>query len=142
MKYFLLFFVVGLVGCGMKTVRDVDAETEAGIVDYSNKRMRHGSIFMPPSKTRSTRRDESQISKGQGIYQRHCLGCHGSSGKGDGPNARTLNPKPANLKKIAGRMPDIHFFIQIDAGPGEMPAWRDMLSPEDMQALTQYLQSL
>lgn len=119
-----------------------DSYTEAGMVDYSNTKMRHGSVFTPAPKTRIIRNDETQISKGELIYQKHCLSCHGNTGKGDGPNSKSLSPKPTNLVKIAGRMPDIHFFIQIDAGPGEMPAWRDMLGPEELQALTDYLQSL
>jgi mono/diheme cytochrome c family protein len=32
--------------------------------------------------------------KGQSIYERNCLACHGTGGAGDGPAARALRPAP------------------------------------------------
>ncbi|MES2615848.1 MAG: cytochrome c [Bdellovibrionota bacterium] len=39
-------------------------------------------------------------SPGETIYKANCEMCHGSSGAGDGPVGKALNPKPANYKNV------------------------------------------
>ena len=34
--------------------------------------------------------------EGKRLYQSYCTGCHGASGKGDGPAGKTLPVKPAD----------------------------------------------
>ena len=38
---------------------------------------------------------------GRGSFVRYCGACHGDDGKGNGPKASTLNPKPADLTQLA-----------------------------------------
>lgn len=40
---------------------------------------------------------------GVGMFRGYCAPCHGTSGKGDGPAAAALNPKPANLTEFGKR---------------------------------------
>ena len=35
--------------------------------------------------------------RGRNIFMQNCAVCHGEAGKGDGPRAATLNPKPIDL---------------------------------------------
>jgi mono/diheme cytochrome c family protein len=37
------------------------------------------------------------VADGGSLYNRSCASCHGKTGTGDGPAAKTLNPKPSNL---------------------------------------------
>src|SRR5216110_525712 len=37
------------------------------------------------------------LARGAEVYQANCMGCHGSVGRGDGPQAAGLAPPPANL---------------------------------------------
>ncbi|MFA3781652.1 FTR1 family protein [Melioribacteraceae bacterium 4301-Me] len=37
------------------------------------------------------------ITNGKKVYQQNCVNCHGQTGKGDGPAAASLIPKPANF---------------------------------------------
>lgn len=38
------------------------------------------------------------LAKGQALYGRHCLHCHGPGGAGDGPTAKYLDPKPRDYR--------------------------------------------
>jgi len=37
---------------------------------------------------------------GKILYERYCASCHGTEGKGDGPAAETLQPKPPDLTQL------------------------------------------
>jgi mono/diheme cytochrome c family protein len=37
----------------------------------------------------------------EAIFKQRCVACHGDSGKGDGPGAAALNPKPASFSDAA-----------------------------------------
>jgi CxxC motif-containing protein (DUF1111 family) len=67
-------------------------------------------------------------------YELACMSCHGLDGKGDGPKARTLATKPADLTSLAkrngGGFPARAVFDMIDGrgvipahGNREMPIW-------------------
>ncbi len=48
------------------------------------------------------------LSAGERLFATYCVGCHGPSGRGDGPAAASLDPAPANLAegdRIAGIAP-------------------------------------
>ena len=56
--------------------------------------------------------------KGKEFYAKHCAGCHGPTGKGDGPAAAALNPKPndfTNKAYMAG-LKDQYLFDLIQKG--------------------------
>lgn len=41
------------------------------------------------------------MAKAQAMYQERCSACHGANGRGDGPGAAALNPKPRNYSDKA-----------------------------------------
>jgi len=41
------------------------------------------------------------LAEGAKLYQANCLACHGATGKGDGPAAGALDPKPTDFTDIA-----------------------------------------
>ena len=83
-------------------------------------------------------------------YQTLCAGCHGNSGKGDGPAAGGLNPKPADLSDGAyyQKVNDNYLVEIIKEGGSKvkksplMPAWRGALSDKDILNVIAYLRSL
>ncbi len=82
------------------------------------------------------------VEQGKKVAQVNCASCHGNTGKGNGPAAMALNPKPADWtsKKVQGET-DGATFWRITTGRGPMPAWRHL--PEtDRWALIQYIRSL
>ncbi len=73
---------------------------------------------------------------GPGTYAAFCATCHGASGKGDGPLASSLTPRPPDLTLIArrngGTFPMDRVARIVDGrapvkghGGGEMPVWGD-----------------
>lgn len=56
--------------------------------------------------------------KGKEIYVKQCAGCHGPGGKGDGPAAAALTPKPADFTNKAYMMAlkDQYLFDLIQKG--------------------------
>ncbi len=83
------------------------------------------------------------VRTGQRLYQQHCQVCHGPEGRGDGPAAATLRPRPADLRRTA-RFPDSLLFLRITEGlPGTaMPAFRDTLTEEERWHVVNYLRRL
>jgi mono/diheme cytochrome c family protein len=78
----------------------------------------------------------SDAAFGERLYQELCVSCHGSTGRGDGPAAASLRPKP----------PDLTGFYRYErlvevlwhGVPGTaMPAWRDR-PPLELAALAEY----
>ncbi len=71
---------------------------------------------------------------GKREYTANCAGCHGSLGRGDGPNSKDLKSRPADLTQIARRnggvFPINRVYDIIDGraqvkahGPRDMPVW-------------------
>jgi mono/diheme cytochrome c family protein len=82
------------------------------------------------------------LAQGKKVAQVNCASCHGTTGKGNGPAAMALNPRPADWtsKKVQDET-DGEIFSKITTGRGPMPAWKHL--PEtDRWALVQYIRSL
>jgi mono/diheme cytochrome c family protein len=83
--------------------------------------------------------------RGQSIFRQHCMECHGASGRGDGVKAPFLSPRPGNLVSAAtSAKSDKELLRTIAQGKSHtaMPAWQEVLSVEDQQAVLQYIRSL
>ena len=74
------------------------------------------------------------IEEGRAIYLQYCASCHGLTGEGDGPVARSLSTPPANLRLLSEHygnpLPEDQIARFIDGraevkahGPRDMPVW-------------------
>src|ERR1019366_1717496 len=62
------------------------------------------------------------VKRGQALFHRDCEQCHGKAGHGDGPQAASLNPKPADLaSERVQTQADGAFFWKMTEGRGMMP---------------------
>lgn len=78
------------------------------------------------------------------IFAQNCATCHGPAGKGDGPAAAALNPKPANFSKGVFKYgnKDADIAKLIKNGKGSMPPWGSMLKDKDINDLVGYIRTL
>jgi mono/diheme cytochrome c family protein len=87
--------------------------------------------------------NESSLAVGQRIYLQRCVGCHGKTGKGDGPDAADLGIHPAKLSDAAVQQEtDGELFWKVTVGKKPMPSYRSRLSPTDRWNAINYLRTL
>ncbi|OOZ43908.1 c-type cytochrome [Solemya velum gill symbiont] len=82
---------------------------------------------------------------GMQLYQKYCYVCHGEEGEGDGIMTRLMGIEPmdfTNPNEI-NRMDNHELISSILQGQGKfMPAWRGILSRNDVEALVSYIRLL
>lgn len=85
--------------------------------------------------------ERSRMSKGKTLYIKHCVGCHGTEGKGDG--YKLLGADPANLTSPSTqKQSDSALLRTIHEGRSTMPSWKVRLSERDSRAVLAYIRSL
>src|SRR4051794_5857161 len=88
----------------------------------------------------------AQTIDGPALYQQRCAACHGKAGRGDGPFAGLLDPRPRDLTSgrykfrstETGSLPtddDLAASITNGLHGTAMPSWKQFLSPEQVSAL-------
>jgi cytochrome c oxidase cbb3-type subunit I/II len=76
--------------------------------------------------------------RGEEVFARDCVGCHGREGKGDGPAATALTPIPRNFS--TAKFSDLRLSESLWNGVrgSSMPPWND-LATGDLRGLVAYL---
>ena len=112
----------------------------------------------PPPKVQMEAAKPIPASDGPEMFRSYCAPCHGKAGKGDGPAAAALNPKPADLtlfaKRRNGTFSTKDFEDKLNGqtvvaahGSAEMPVWGPIfrqLGNEQLRVvnLRKYVESL
>jgi mono/diheme cytochrome c family protein len=90
--------------------------------------------------------DPGAVSEGEEIYIERCESCHGEDGLGEGPMAKSLDPKPGSL--VDGDLSDQYLFWRISEGGmmepfnSVMPAWKTILTEDQIGKVIAYIHSL
>jgi len=81
-----------------------------------------------------------ELAVGQSLYAAKCHICHGANGRGDGPAAAALNPKPADFTKPAFWQNNAVEKIRqtLKKGKNMMPAFD--LKDDEIKALIDYME--
>ncbi|MEI8279790.1 MAG: cytochrome c [Bacteroidota bacterium] len=87
--------------------------------------------------------DATSLAEAKNIYKTTCAPCHGDKGRGDGPAAVALNPKPADhsSKEIQAES-DGSLFWKMTTGKGAMQAYKTQLSDKQRWELVNYIRTL
>ena len=105
-----------------------------------------GAWTCPPAekaKKNPVAKSDAVVAAGKKLtVDKACTACHGESGKGDGPGAAALNPKPADwTSSRVQQETDGCLFWKISTGRGAMPPWASLAENERWQIL-HYIRTL
>lgn len=86
-------------------------------------------------------KDSAAMATAEKLYLKNCVSCHGQTGAGDGPMARTMTPKPENFRNDEdfAKESDGAVFWKISQGKKPMPSWKGDLTSDEMWLLVNYL---
>jgi mono/diheme cytochrome c family protein len=110
-------------------------------------------VSAQPSVANAPQPPFDMISRGKNVYDAHCVECHGPTGKGDGPAAALLTPRPRDFTSAkyklrtteTGNLPTDEDVIRSVANGlygSAMPGWKGILSDSDLRDVVEYLKSL
>ena len=81
--------------------------------------------------------------KGHALYSKLCWTCHGKNGKGDGPAAANLKPKPKDFSSAdLQKQTDGELFWKLSNGKGMMVPYKHSLNEEKRWQLINYIRTL
>lgn len=104
-----------------------------------------GVVEPDTTPTNAIASDPGQVERGSALFLAQCASCHGAEGRGDGPAAATLDPKPADFTSAMHRLhPDQDLIAVIENGiaGSAMPAFAETLSLEEMADIVAFIRSL
>ena len=94
--------------------------------------------------------DLESIKRGQAVYKKQCVPCHGAKGDGAGFLAAGLDVKPRDFRQgiykfsstKTGQLPtieDIEKATRLGVPDTTMPAWGQFLTPEQISDVSRYI---
>lgn len=131
------------LGIAVATVATVSFAQSMGIGGGMHRNGMGGMMGAPPSAGENPlSATEAVIAKGKALFTANCAVCHGKNGRGDGPAAAGLNPRPPDLQGRALRWSDGQLAAQILKGRGNMPGFAASLGKDDAWRIVHYLRQL
>ncbi|MBN8850968.1 MAG: c-type cytochrome [Sphingobacteriales bacterium] len=85
----------------------------------------------------------SAIVEAKALYTTNCGPCHGEKGKGDGPAAAGLNPRPADhTSESVQKQTDGAIFWKLSEGRNPMPGYKKIFNEQQRWGLVAYIRTL
>lgn len=100
------------------------------------------------SKTNPLKGNAQAADAGKTVFATNCASCHGDTGHGDGAAGAALDPKPDNLVNTVAQTSEPYMFWRISEGgwmepfKSSMPAWKGVLSEEQIWQVITYIETL
>ncbi len=104
-------------------------------------------LFLSLGAAAGSAETKGDAAKGKVSFENTCVACHGPQGKGDGPAAAALDPKPKNLSdaQLLSTQTDDFIFKVISEGGASvglspmMAPWGGVLSEQDIWNVVAYI---
>ena len=118
--------------------------------DYNAWVNQWNSLTRPETATGETLVAGADPAQGAHWFSFYCVHCHGWSGKGDGPTAAMLDPRPRNQTngKYMNHISNLEIFAVIKGGgPARnlseaMPAWGNVIQDQDIWNVVAFLRAV
>ena len=82
---------------------------------------------------------DASAKAGQALFVKTCAACHGKTGLGDGPKAKSLKTTMNDFTKAEFQnQTDGEHFYKTKTGRGDMPKYEGKLSDDDIWNLVNY----
>lgn len=107
---------------------------------YRKTKMRHWIV--PLNTTIEEKVSSVSRMRGELLYQKHCLSCHGKNGLGDGPLAKNQKRPPTNLKELSRKVDHFKFYMVVSELEGKMPGWKEPFNEQETEDLSTYIKTL
>ena len=99
------------------------------------------TVAVSPAPQSTAPTDEFAVARA--TFQKNCVGCHGEDGQG---GRKTIDGKTIKVPSFheghALKHSDADFVKQIMNGDDEMPAFKDKLSPEEVNELVRFIRKV
>ena len=101
-----------------------------------------GPTAPPPLSGTPAPATPESVARGGEVYRVNCAACHGDNGRGDGPAAVSLNPRPRDLTALPPTSTVNAVAGVISYGFGAMPPFEQVLSREQIWDAANYVATL
>jgi mono/diheme cytochrome c family protein len=83
------------------------------------------------------------LAEARALYVANCGPCHGDKGRGDGPAAPGLNPRPADhTSALVQNETDGTLFWKLSEGRNPMPGYKKIFSEQQRWELINFIRTL
>jgi len=125
---------------------DQPAAPSAGWLDPADAPPSRGKELPPVDPDTVLKPNPKLLARGKALYEQHCSSCHGTAGRGDGPAATTLNPKPRDFTtpngwKLGYHLTEVFRTVSNGIKGTGMTAF-DFLTPSDRMAVVHHVRAL
>lgn len=122
------------------------SQSETGWLDPTAYPPAHRKVIPPVDPETVMKPNPELVKRGQEIYRTTCATCHGAEGKGNGPGAQGLTPKPRDFSVAEGWKNGSHvvgIYKTLEEGipKSSMASYKD-LRRKDRMAVVHYVRSL
>lgn len=86
--------------------------------------------------------DDASIKAGKTLFDKNCASCHGKTGLGDGPKARSLETFPGDFSKADfQKLADGELFFKTKTGREDMPKYEGKIDDEGVWQIVNYMRT-
>ena len=86
--------------------------------------------------------EKTSVKRGENLYKKHCLSCHGLTGQGDGAAAAELKVDPSDLTlDDLDVQKDGEIYYKIERGRDEMHKFKNIITEDDIWNLVNYIRT-